>query len=92
VANETNPGCPAVELTVYINGGEHTATTIWDGSNWKYPDGSPRPITKFTFRVIGAGDHPGQPRYFTGIMDELAIYNRALSADEIKQHYKAGKP
>jgi len=28
--------------------------------------------------------------YFTGIMDELGIYNRALSADEIQTIYKAG--
>ena len=30
--------------------------------------------------------------FFTGSMDEVAVYNRALNADEIKQHYKMGKP
>ena len=30
--------------------------------------------------------------YFNGFIGELAIYNVALSADEIKQHYKVGRP
>ena len=34
----------------------------------------------------------GSGRYFNGTIDELAIYNRALSANEIKGHYEMGKP
>lgn len=34
---------------------------------------------------IGAGY--GNARFFKGVMDEVAIYNRALSAAEIKAHY-----
>jgi len=30
--------------------------------------------------------------YFNGFIGELAIYNVALSADEIKQHYRMGRP
>jgi hypothetical protein len=30
-------------------------------------------------------------RYFNGYMDEVRIYNRALSAQEIKRHYMAGR-
>jgi len=30
--------------------------------------------------------------YFNGIIDEIAIYNRALTEDEINQHYRMGKP
>ena len=32
------------------------------------------------------GDH------FKGTIDEVAIFNRVLTADEIKQHYRMGKP
>ena len=27
-----------------------------------------------------------------GLIDEVAVYNRALTADEVKQHYRMGKP
>ena len=30
--------------------------------------------------------------YFSGLIDEVRIYNRALSAEEIKNLYFAGKP
>ena len=30
--------------------------------------------------------------YFKGLIGEVAIYNRALTAGEIKQHYKMGRP
>jgi len=29
---------------------------------------------------------------FFGYIDELAVYNEALTADEVKQHYRMGKP
>jgi len=35
----------------------------------------------------GIGYYP-----FDGYIDEVAIYNQALSEDEIKEHYKMGKP
>jgi len=42
---------------------------------------------------IGARERGGTPQdHFGGNIDEVAIYNRALTADEIKQHYKVGKP
>jgi len=31
-------------------------------------------------------------RDFTGFIDEVAIYNRVLTEEEIKQHYKMGRP
>jgi len=30
--------------------------------------------------------------FFDGLIGEVAIYNRALTADEVKQHYRMGKP
>ena len=38
--------------------------------------------------TLGAGNAGGSP--FSGTMDELAIYGRALSNTEIERHYKAG--
>jgi len=38
---------------------------------------------------IGAHDFPAFPYYFRGEIDEVAIYQRALSAYEIRQHYCA---
>jgi len=35
---------------------------------------------------------PGNGNWYTGYMDEAAIYNRALSAAEIKANYGNGKP
>jgi hypothetical protein len=42
---------------------------------------------------IGFRPHPAQPpqnRYFQGLIDEVEIYNRALSASEIQAIYNAG--
>jgi len=36
---------------------------------------------------LGSNSEP-----FTGIIDEVAIYNRALTAEEINQHYRGGRP
>ncbi len=36
------------------------------------------------------GSVNGISNYFNGLIDEVRIYNRALSADEILQHYQAG--
>ena len=38
---------------------------------------------------IGSTDDPG--RVFNGLIDEVIIYNRALSTDEIKAHYDAAQ-
>ncbi len=36
------------------------------------------------------GMDPSHGRYFNGLIDEVAIYNRALPPDEILAHYRAG--
>jgi len=45
------------------------------------PSGNATPL------LIGARD---DGLYFNGIIDEVAIYNRALSAEEIQEHYQNG--
>jgi hyaluronoglucosaminidase len=40
---------------------------------------------------IGSSSDYGTPAFFfRGLIDEVAIYDRALSAEEIQQHYQAG--
>ena len=38
---------------------------------------------------LSIGYQPGTREYFSGIIDEVRIYNRALTADEIKASYEA---
>jgi len=35
---------------------------------------------------------PYSDQYFSGTIDEVAIYNRALTPEEIKAHYRGGRP
>lgn len=39
---------------------------------------------------IGAGTHAGDQRFFPGNIDEVALYNHALSADRVQTHYLTG--
>ena len=39
---------------------------------------------------LGAKD--GNDEWFSGLIDEVRIYNRALSAEEIRYHYNRGRP
>jgi hypothetical protein len=67
-------------LNCYING-------ILKGS-----DTSPGKLTGNSNPIIIAG-YPSTPTtFFNGIIDEVRIYNRALSAEEIKAHYEKGEP
>lgn len=38
---------------------------------------------------IGMHDVPGFPYYFRGLIDEVAVYQRALTADEVRAHFCA---
>jgi len=61
------------------------------------PEGSFLGSTEFDIdnsrRVfIGAEDDSPISDYFNGIIDEIAVYNRLLTPEEINQHYRGGKP
>ncbi|HUS71525.1 MAG TPA: LamG domain-containing protein [Sedimentisphaerales bacterium] len=63
----------------YIDGvdaGKYADTTFT-----RTPTGNTKPL------LIGKRD---DGLYFNGIIDEVAIYNRALSAEEIQEHYQNG--
>jgi len=60
---------------MYLNGDEKFITWIYDAG-----------VTGiYSNDMIGNG---GREHYFNGIIDEVRIYNRALTADEIKSHYE----
>jgi len=80
--------------TLDDNEWHHVAGT-YDGSQvCVYVDGQQEACNpasgSFTpgFKSIGRGDYDGE--YFNGIIDEVAIYNRALSPLEVEQHYQNG--
>ncbi len=66
-----------------------------------YVDGAPVAYTKLSSGT-GAGNFANSTLYFmsragsslfgAGSLDEVAIYNRALSAAEIAAHFKAATP
>jgi hypothetical protein len=50
---------------------------------------APKPILSSTQLVIGAR-HGGLIDRFVGVLDEVAIYDHALSAGRVKAHWDAG--
>ena len=77
--------------SISLNQWSHIAC-VWDGTNIKqYING----MLANTVAVTGAGASPTlvvigaetTARQFQGIIDEVRIYNRALSAEEVKRQY-----
>jgi serine/threonine protein kinase len=71
---------------IYINGAVAVQSNL----------GSFTPQTSFPYLLIGARTTFGSPSnlqdVFSGGMDEIGIYNHALSADEIQTIYNSGNP
>ena len=57
-----------------------------DAENSDLPKGEPMPTTEGPV-TIGVSLY--FPEYFQGVIDEVAIYNRALTTEEIKEHYQS---
>jgi RHS repeat-associated protein len=64
-------------LKIYVNG-------QLKGTNTGYVGGIP----SASYNTIGASSWPGS--VVNGIIDEVAIYNRALTLEEVQQHYQNG--
>ncbi len=86
---------------ISINQWTHVVVTAISGSNRKiYIDGQldKNHDTTYAFdsttntAKIGYSDRWGSKSYFNGIIDEIRIYNRVLTADEIKTHYEGKQP
>jgi hypothetical protein len=41
--------------------------------------------------TFGKRSHPTAPDYFGGLMDEIRIYDKALTAEEILELYQEGQ-
>lgn len=78
---------PTATASIYIDGGLQVSDT-YTMSN---PTGG-----HYNAFMIGAGieGYPGEPvkYHMTGIMDEMALYQRALTASEILALYEQGRP
>lgn len=86
---QTQPALPVGQWT-------HIAITF-DGSTLRsYVDGVASQSVAATFNIAGtpltlAQAHIGE-NYFNGVIDEVYIYDRALSADEIAAYYSSNFP
>lgn len=71
--------------TVYLDGVDVTSTLVPDPN---LPADGLTPVVEATaFRVNRARDFDGQ-RYFTGTLDEVALYDRVLTPQEAFDHYR----
>ncbi|NQU21181.1 MAG: hypothetical protein HQ567_07860, partial [Candidatus Nealsonbacteria bacterium] len=76
-----------------LDGKWHLVCATYDGKALRfYADGKEIGTTKATGDMMTSGEAPayigsakGSEEYFTGGIDDVRIYNRALSADEIKK-------
>ncbi len=76
----------------------HFVAGTWDGTNARvYVDGVLEGTTPFTGsltlntgRLFLGADPAGSVEYFKGLIDEAAVWNRALSSNEIAGLYAAG--
>lgn len=66
---------------LYVNGVQETLTG----------DTGFRGNIKTGTNLLLIGNFEGLTRYFSGMIDEVAIYNRALTASEISDHYNSGQ-
>jgi hypothetical protein len=90
----------AVGATIVNDGEWHLITGTYDGTNIQVyvdgnVDGSPSilagPVRSSTAIVKIGTDGCCAGRFFNGPLDEARLYNRALSAAEVKQLYRLGK-
>jgi hypothetical protein len=95
--------CGGVGGTRYLNGNPVVpinawamVTFTWDGSSWRlYVNGAldtntpaiNYPVANSDTFKLGRHEHGTGPFYFDGLMDEVRIYNRALSASDVQQLY-----
>jgi hypothetical protein len=72
------------DVFVYLNGRLEIEGTMAPLAGTKWVDG--------TWAFGGRTDAPSLDQRFAGSLDEIAIYGRALSQEEIRAHYLVGVP
>ena len=69
----------SVGAAIYVDGSvDSTSATTGTQNNASYPI------------FVAARNQDGDPNYFTGSIDEVRLYTRTLTADEINQLYRKG--
>jgi hypothetical protein len=77
-------GTDQVGTSVFVDGVDVSSLLVADPA--LCCNGSTPAVTSTTFRINRATDFA---RFFIGRMDELALYDRALTAQEVQDHYAA---
>ncbi len=97
---KNNVGDNSVAGPTYIVGHWYHLVGVYDGTNLNfYINGIKAGSTPYTFGAIGSptgvvsigGTPSGVSTVFPGSLDDVRVYNRALSAQEVAQLYAAGK-
>jgi hypothetical protein len=98
---EFGPGGGLEGKSKVCDGKWHHLLGVYDAKENKsalYVDGkceatdSTKPPFKENGNQILIGTQPGDPAFFKGLIDEVRIYDRRLSDEEIKQLYEAHRP
>jgi hypothetical protein len=71
-------------LRIYVNGAEEKGTTVSEGSFAPISDSAPRSVR------IGWRTNEYPPELFNGLIDDVAIFDRALGAAEIEKIFRGG--
>lgn len=80
---------------VSANEWQHIAVVFGQTNIWFYKNGVPfsygqPPVARGSSATLNIGRSPAYGEYFTGAIDEVTVYNRALSAEEIQAIFTAG--
>jgi hypothetical protein len=97
VSIETNGGEAAVGATALTNGVWAFVCATSDGTNQivylngsSDGTGSRAVLTNADTIAIGRRNYPSAEGYFDGLIDEVAIWSRALTSDEVTSLYNSG--
>jgi len=89
---ESSPGANNAKLTLYLNGEKLDLTFLMYDHYYLLPNQLyDMPDTTAPVSIGYSGKYYNSC-YFNGVIDEIKIYNRVLSADEIKAEYEKGTP
>ncbi len=86
-------------VTATNNGAWHNVVGTWNGTNMSlYVDGVIENSTSATGTFIPdaenlyIGSRGGNSNFFDGIIDEIQIYDRALTPEQVRAYYQSGAP
>jgi hypothetical protein len=77
--------CTTNDVLLYVNGVSVSSSVIFNGVNTNTDVSNSVPL-----RIGVASDGGSLDEYFNGLIDDVRVYNRALSPDEIKRLYNLG--